>query len=115
MSDTLVYSTETGRICSTCSKPISSCICKSAPKVHSGDGIAKLGYSVKGRNGKPVTTITGIAGTDDDLADLARALKQKCGTGGTVKDGIIEIQGDKRAMVEAELVKRGLKVKRIGG
>jgi translation initiation factor 1 len=69
----------------------------------------------KGRGGKIVTIITGVPGTDAALSTLAQQLKKLCGSGGTIKDGTIEIQGDHRDKVQAKLVELGYKVKRVGG
>jgi translation initiation factor 1 len=70
---------------------------------------------VKGRGGKTVTTLSGISLPDEELRKLATELKRRCGTGGTLKNGVIEIQGDHRTVLEAELGNRGYKVKRVGG
>jgi translation initiation factor 1 len=69
----------------------------------------------KGRKGKGVTLIAGVPLGNDELKILAKTLKQKCGSGGSVKDGVIEIQGDHRDMLEQELASLGYKVKRAGG
>ena len=69
----------------------------------------------KGRGGKTVTLVKGLALSDDDLKSLAKRLKQACGTGGTLKDGVIEIQGDQRDRFKAVLEEMGFKVKRVGG
>jgi translation initiation factor 1 len=101
----LVYSTETGRI-----KP------ETAPATApQGDGIVRIRRETKGRNGKGVTTISGIPLPESELKVLAKSLKQLCGTGGSVKEGIIEIQGDMRDKLKAELEKRGYTVKLAGG
>lgn len=76
---------------------------------------AKVGRETAGRRGKGVTTVFDLPLDDDGLKDLAAKLKQRCGTGGTVKDGRIEIQGDQRERIVAELEKLGFKVKRVGG
>jgi len=76
---------------------------------------AKVGRETAGRRGKGVTTIFDLALTEDQLKELAAALKQKCGTGGTVKNGRIEIQGDHRDRIVAELEQLGYRVKRAGG
>jgi predicted translation initiation factor SUI1 len=76
---------------------------------------AKVGRETAGRRGKGVTTVFDLALNEEALNDLAATLKQRCGTGGTVKDGRIEIQGDQRVRVTAELEKLGYKVKRVGG
>jgi predicted translation initiation factor SUI1 len=76
---------------------------------------AKVGRETAGRRGKGVTTVFGLPLDDDGLQELAALLKQRCGTGGTVKGGRIEIQGDQRQRIVAELQKLGYKVKRVGG
>jgi len=86
-----------------------------APRRPRGDGIARVRRETKGRGGKTVTTISGIELASDALRDLATELKRRCGTGGSVKDGVIEIQGDHRDVLVAELEKRGYEVKRSGG
>lgn len=109
----LVYSTDTGRTCPVCRQPVVECCCK--PLVSSGDGIARVRRESKGRGGKTVTTITGIVLDEKELKELAAALKRKCGTGGTLKEGIIEIQGDHVELLLNELIKRGFKAKKSGG
>jgi translation initiation factor 1 len=79
------------------------------------DDVVRIRRETKGRKGKGVTTLTGFALSETDLKLLAKQLKQKCSTGGTVKDGIIEIQGDHREIMRVELKKRGHKVKLAGG
>ena len=76
---------------------------------------AKVGRETAGRRGKGVTTVFGLPLSERELFDLAGKLKQRCGTGGTVKDGRIEIQGDNRDRVMAELEKLGFQVKKAGG
>jgi translation initiation factor 1 len=76
------------------------------------DGIVRVGRSTKGRKGKTVSTVTGVP--VDDRVELAAALKRKCGTGGALKDGVIEIQGDHRDVLVEELTSRGYTVKRAG-
>ncbi len=110
-----VYSTEHGRMCPDCGHPAAACTCrrvKSAPKK---DGIVRVGWETKGRKGKGVTLISGIPLDADGLRRLASQLKQQCGSGGTVKETIIEIQGDHRNIVMEELKKQGYNVKRAGG
>jgi translation initiation factor 1 len=113
----LVYSTEFGDICPKCGKQNKKCKCKkknrSAPK---GDGMVRVERSTKGRKGKGVSLITGLPLEGRELKDLAKKLKQKCGTGGAVKDGVIEIQGDHREFLVEELIKLGYKnTKKSGG
>lgn len=80
-----------------------------------GDGIVRIARSTKGRKGKGVTIITGVPLTGEPLKKLAKDLKQKCGTGGTVKDGVIEIQGDHRDNLLDVLKTKGWQVKKAGG
>lgn len=88
----------------------------SAAKGTSGKGItAKVGRETKGRNGKGVTTVFDLPLDDAGLSELCKTLKQRCGTGGTVKEKVIEIQGDQRERICTELEKMGYKVKRVGG
>jgi predicted translation initiation factor SUI1 len=75
----------------------------------------KVGRETAGRRGKGVTTVFDAPLDEEELKDLAGSLKQRCGTGGTVKDGRIEIQGDQRERIVAELERLGYKVKRVGG
>lgn len=102
----LVYSTETGRIKEQ-KAPESV-----APK---GDGIVRIRRETAGRNGKGVTTISGLLLADLELKNMAKHLKQFCGTGGSLKDGVIEIQGDQRDKIKVELEKLGHIVKLAGG
>ena len=110
-----VYSTETGRLCPDCGKPVAACICKRGKVFSGGDGIIRVSRETKGRKGKGVTLITGFRGTEEEMLALCRRLKQLCGTGGTVKNGIIEIQGDLRHKIVSELEAGGYKVKLAGG
>jgi len=80
-----------------------------------GDGTVRVRRETAGRGGKTVTTIAGVPGSADALRDLAGELKRACGSGGTVKDGVIEIQGDHRERVLAHLESKGYRVKRAGG
>lgn len=112
----LVYSTDSGRLCPQCHRAIAACVCGKAPgAADAGDGIVRLQRQTKGRGGKAVTLITGLALPGEELKALARALKQKCGVGGALKDGVVEIQGDQRAVLKPELEKRGFQVKIAGG
>jgi translation initiation factor 1 len=114
--DRLVYASEHGRICSGCRRPKNECVCKGqhAP-TPAGDGIARVRRETKGRGGKTVTTIGGLPLAPDDLRALAKELKRQCGTGGSLKDGVIEIQGDHADKLVSELTRRGHKAKRAGG
>lgn len=110
-----VFSSELGRLCPTCGRPVSACGCRRPPKPASGDGIVRVGRQTKGRKGKGVTVVTGVPLAGAELAALASDLKRKCGSGGTVRDGTIEIQGDHRDALLQELALRGWRVKRAGG
>ncbi|MTH46343.1 stress response translation initiation inhibitor YciH [Intestinirhabdus alba] len=108
MSDThsrLVYSTDGGRI----DEP------KRAPERPKGDGIVRIQRQTSGRKGKGVSLITGIDLDDEALLKLAAELKKKCGCGGSLKQGVIEIQGDKRDLIKSLLEAKGMKVKLAGG
>jgi translation initiation factor 1 len=112
----LVYSTDQGEICLDCGKPRSRCSCANDKLgVVKGDGNVKVRRETKGRGGKTVTTVTGLPLTKADLATLLKDLKRVCGTGGTEKDGVLEIQGDHCEAVMGELSKRGIRSKRAGG
>ena len=114
----LVYSTESGRICPGCGQPVAACACREHQKAAARtatDGIVRVSLETKGRKGKGVTVVKGVALDDAALALLGKALKSACGSGGTTKDGVIEIQGDHRETVMALLQKQGMTVKRAGG
>jgi translation initiation factor 1 len=115
----LVYSTETGKICRSCQKTVLKCSCKmkktEAQSNIKYDGFIRVQREVKGRKGKTVTTVSGFQITADELKLLAAQLKRRCGTGGSVKDGLIIIQGDHRSTLIAELKNRGFKAKAAGG
>lgn len=110
----LVYSTEAGRMCPVCRQPVAQCVCKRAV-VPAGDGVVRVSRETKGRGGKAVTLVKGVALESQKLADLGKRLKTACGSGGTVKDGVIEIQGDHVDKVVAALQAQGHTVKRAGG
>lgn len=111
----LVYSSESGRICPDCSRPIGGCICRKNRAVPAGDGIVRIRRETKGRGGKTVTVVTGILLDEAGLKALAGDLKRRCGSGGTVTGGGVEIQGDHRELLVTELTKRGYRVKLAGG
>jgi translation initiation factor 1 len=110
----LVYSTDSGRHCPDCGKPVAECVCGQA-MLPAGDGVARVRRESKGRGGKTVTTVTGVPLPMDDLKVLATELKRRCGTGGALKDGVIEIQGDHVELLLGELTRRGFKAKKSGG
>lgn len=111
----LVYSTEAGRMCPACRRPVAQCVCKKAGPVPSGDGIVRLHFETKGRGGKGVTVVRGLGLADAELTALGKKLKAACGVGGTAKDGVVELQGDHRDRVMALLQAQGLAVKKAGG
>jgi translation initiation factor 1 len=115
----LVYSTGAGRLCPECARPVADCRCRRSrpaqPVAPQGDGVVRVGRETKGRKGKGVTVITGVPLAGAALEELATRLKKRCGSGGTVSGGVIEIQGDHRDTLVAELGKLGYAVKRAGG
>lgn len=111
-----VYSTDAGRLCPRCSRPIAQCECASQRKQEiKGDGIIRVARETKGRAGKGVTLIRGLPLAESELKAMSTKMKQLCGTGGTVKDGVIEIQGDNRDKLLAWLQAQGYVAKLAGG
>ena len=112
----LVYSTDSGRMCPSCRQPVSTCLCKqqTAP-ASTGDGKVRVSRESKGRGGKTVTLVRGVALDAAALAELGKTLRTLCGTGGTVKDGVIELQGDHVERVMEQLKASGRVVVRTGG
>ena len=118
MPDRIVYSTDSGRIthCPTCGQPYKQCHCEQpTATTKKTDSFVRLMRDRKGRGGKTVTVITGVPGNEAAISTLAQQLKKLCGSGGTSKDGVIEIQGDHCDKVQTKLVELGYKVKRVGG
>lgn len=111
----LVYSTDAGRMCPACRQPVALCVCKARASVAATDGIVRVSRETKGRGGKVVTAVKGLALDAQALAALGRQLKAACGSGGSVKDGMIEVQGDHCDRVIAALKTQGWTVKRAGG
>ena len=112
----LVYSTDGGRMCPACRRPVAQCTCKvQAGPVPAADGIVRVQRETKGRGGKAVTIVRGAPLDAAGLVKLGQDLKAACGSGGTVKDGVVEVQGDHVDKVMALLQQRGWKVKRSGG
>lgn len=111
----VVYSTDVGRTCPGCGHPAGQCCCSSSRSRPKGDGIVRIQKETKGRKGSGVYLITGIPLSEKELTHLAKELKKKCGSGGTVKNGVIEIQGDHRELLADLLEKRGYSVKLAGG
>lgn len=118
MENRLVYSTETGRVttCPTCGQPYKQCSCEQVGSAkRKSDGIVRVMRDRKGRGGKTVTVIDGLSGNEPELAAIAQQLKKLCGSGGTIKDSLIEIQGDHCDKIITKLTALGYKVKRAGG
>ena len=110
----LVYSTDSGRMCPPCRHPVATCQC-GKPSVPAGDGVVRVSRETKGRGGKAVTLVRGVPLAQDALAVLGKRLRTACGSGGTLKDGVLEVQGDHAERVVALLRAEGFTVKRAGG
>jgi len=115
LSSGLVYSTDSGRMCPGCRQPSVACQCHAARPRPATDGLVRVSRETKGRAGKGVTLVKGLALDEAALLALGRQLKAACGSGGTVKDGVIEVQGDQVERVMALLAAQGQRVKRAGG
>ncbi len=114
----LVYSTEKGRLCPDCGEALDACICEQLAdqaRLAAMDGVVRIRRETAGRKGKGVTTISGVPLAEAELRALLKRLKQRCGTGGALKDGVLEIQGDHREPIRALLEDEGFKVKLAGG
>jgi translation initiation factor 1 len=111
----LVYSTEGGTMCPVCRHPKLQCVCRQPKAPPAGDGIVRVSRETAGRGGKAVTVVRGLALDAAALTQLAKQLKAVCGAGGTVKDGVVEVQGDHCDRVIEALKKQGRVVKRAGG
>ena len=114
----LVYSTGVGRICPGCRRAAADCVCRTMGGQIAGAraaGHVRVGRQTQGRAGKGVTVISGLPLKDAELEQLATELKRRCGSGGTVREGSIEIQGEHRDVLVAELTRRGFVAKRSGG
>lgn len=110
----LVYSTEGGRMCPQCRRPLQACACGQV-QAPQGDGVVRVSRESKGRGGKTVTLVRGVALAPDALAALGKRLRSACGSGGTLKDGVLEVQGDHAERVVNLLQQEGFVVKRSGG
>lgn len=112
----LVYSTDSGRMCPACRMPLTACSCAArARTAPCGDGMVRVSRDTKGRGGKAVTLVRGLALDETALAALGKRLRSACGAGGTVKDGVLEVQGDHVERVLAWLQHEGISAKRAGG
>jgi translation initiation factor 1 len=110
----LVYSTELGRTCPSCRQALADCRCKAA-SVPVGDGKVRVSRESKGRGGKTVSLVKGLPLAGDALTALAKQLKTGCGSGGTLRDGVVEIQGDHVERLLTLLQAAGYPAKRSGG
>jgi len=115
LSSGLVYSTDSGRMCPQCRQPLAQCSCHTAVNRPAGDGIVRVSRQTKGRAGKGVTLVKGLDLDDAALIALGKLLKTACGSGGTVKEGVIEVQGDHVERVMDMLKAQAYTVKRAGG
>ena len=113
----IVYRSDVGRVCPGCQRPVAQCVCKDlrGKALRTGGGPVRVARATQGRGGKAVSVITGLPLDAAALAALAAELKKRCGSGGTVRDGSIEIQGEHRDTLVAELQRRGYDAKRAGG
>lgn len=111
----IVYSTGIGSICPGCRRPVKDCACRTATGQPARDKVVRVSREVAGRKGKGVSVITGVPLAGAELDALAAELKRRCGSGGTVRDGRIEIQGDHRDLLVRALTEKGYQVKRAGG
>lgn len=114
----LVYSTEQGVHCPDCQQPSAACCCKALAdqqRLTELDGIVRIRRETAGRKGKGVTTVQGVPLANNELKSLVTELKKRCGTGGALKEGVIEIQGDQRTVIKTLLEAKGFCVKLSGG
>ncbi len=113
----IVYRSDVGSICPGCQRPVAQCACKDArgKSARTGTGAVRVSRATQGRGGKIVSVVAGLPLGPAELATLAAELKRRCGSGGTVRGGVIEIQGEHRDTLVDELVKRGFAAKRAGG
>ena len=112
--DRVVYSTEQGRICPSCGSPVNQCTCRKQTSPP-GDCNVRVSRETKGRKGKGVTLIKGLDMDAATLVLMSKKLKAMCGSGGTVKEGVIVIQGDHIERILDYLKKQGVRAKRAGG
>jgi translation initiation factor 1 len=115
MATRIVYSTGVGALCPNCRRPVRECVCPKGAPGAAKPTTVRVGREIKGRAGKGVTTVTGLPMSLSDIEALATQLKKRCGSGGTVREGVIEIQGDHRDVIVAELIKLGWPAKKSGG
>lgn len=111
----LVYSTAAGRMCPGCRRPAGECVCGREKSMRVAEAVVRVSRETKGRNGKSVTVIRGLGLEPVALEQVGRQLRTACGSGGTVKEGVIEVQGDHCERVIELLKAQGRTVKRAGG
>lgn len=112
----LVYSTDHGRMCPQCRRSVPSCTCAAQPTgAPAASGPIRVSRESKGRGGKTVTLVRGLPLAAAELEALGKQLRSHCGSGGTVKDGVLEVQGDHCERVLAWLLAQGYAAKRSGG
>jgi translation initiation factor 1 len=113
MNNGIVFSTGVGKICPDCDQPAGLCVCSRLKKeaIPQTDGVVRVQYETHGRKGKRVTVIRGLPLSQVDLVKLAKKFKQQFGTGGTVQENTVEIQGDHSDRIKQELKKQGYTVK----
>jgi translation initiation factor 1 len=115
MANPLVYSTGIGTLCPNCRRAVRDCVCPKGAPGAARPGAVRVGRETQGRAGRVVTTVTGLPLSAAELETLAGRLKKRCGSGGTVRAGVIEVQGDHRDTIVAELGKLGWPAKKSGG
>jgi translation initiation factor 1 len=115
MPTRIVYSTGIGSLCPNCRRAVRECVCPKGVAGAAKPANIRVGREIKGRAGKGVTTVAGLPLSLPDIESLATRLKKRCGSGGTVREGVIEIQGDHRDVIVAELIKQGWPAKKSGG
>jgi translation initiation factor 1 len=113
--DRIVYSTDVGSRCPNCLRAVRECVCRKGTPGKAGDGTVRVSRETQGRKGKGVTVISGLGLATAELEALATQLKKRCGSGGSIDQSRIEIQGDHRDALVSELTSRGWIVKRGGG
>ena len=112
----IVYTTGIGERCPNCQRPVRECVCKrGTPGKTKSDGAVRVSRETQGRKGKGVTVIAGLGLPPAELEALATELKKRCGSGGSVENGRIEIQGEHRDRLVEELTRRGWTARRAGG
>jgi translation initiation factor 1 len=112
----LVYSTDKGQLCPACQHSLSNCQCATLAAARPlGNGNVRIRRDTKGRKGKGVTLIEGLPLNISELEAMAKFLKTRCGSGGAVKDGVIEIQGDHRPTILEYLTSKNYDARLAGG